>query len=99
MLKFSAPFTATIASIGAIAGVPILGGLAVFLIAGMPQAEAGPKVKHAVHQTQAKGDRLLTAVKGTACSSRGWPHYEQNCQFDMRRPASEMRNVRVVALR
>jgi hypothetical protein len=99
MFRISAPLITTMASIGAIAAVPVVGGLAVFLFSGMPEAKAGPKVEAAVHQTQAKGDRLLIAVKGTACSSRGWPNYEQNCQFDMRRPANHMRSVRVIALR
>jgi len=42
---------------------------------------------------------LPVLVKGNACSSLGWPHYERNCQFDPRRPADEMRIVRVVSLR
>jgi hypothetical protein len=93
------PLIATVASIGTIAAVPVLGGLAVFLITGVPQAKAEPKVQVAVHQTQAKADRLSRAFKGTGCSALGWPHYEQTCQFDMRRPADDMRTVRVIALR
>jgi hypothetical protein len=99
MFKISAPLIATVASIGTIAAVPVLGGLAVFLITGVPQAKAEPKVQVAVHQTQVKADRLSGVVKGTACSSLGWPHYEQSCQFDLRRPADDMRKVRIIALR
>jgi hypothetical protein len=41
--------------------------------------------------------QLLT---GAACSARGWPHYEQSCQFDLRQPADALaRTVRVIAMR
>lgn len=47
----------------------------------------------------AKGDRLALRTQGTACSDRGWPHYEQHCIFDRSRPADEVRAVRVIDLR
>ena len=56
----------------------------------VPEAKADSQVKNAVHQPHAKGDRLPVLAKGAACSSRGWPHYEQSCQFDRRRPANEV---------
>ncbi len=77
----------------------LVAGLAVLLTVVAPEARAGSQVKGAVHQPHAKGDRLPALVKGTACSARGWPHYEQSCQFDMRRPANELRTVRIIALR
>jgi hypothetical protein len=27
-----------------------------------------------------KGDRQPLRTQGTACSDRGWPHYEQHCR-------------------
>ena len=46
-----------------------------------------------------KADRLALRTQGTACSDRGWPHYEQHCIFDRSRPADEVRTVRVIDLR
>ena len=46
-----------------------------------------------------KGDRLPILLKGSACSTLGWPHYEQHCLVDWRRTADEIPNVRVIALR
>jgi hypothetical protein len=46
-----------------------------------------------------KGDRLALRTQGTACSDRGWPHYEQHCIFDRSKPADEVRTVRVINLR
>jgi hypothetical protein len=86
-------------SIAAIAAAALVAGLVVFLTSVVPEARAASQVTDAVHQPHAKGDRLTILVKGAACSSRGWPHYEQSCQFDTRRPANETRTVRVIALR
>jgi hypothetical protein len=47
----------------------------------------------------AEADRLPAIATGNACSSRGWPHYEQSCLFDLRTPAKEVRTVRVIVLR
>jgi hypothetical protein len=95
---FSRPVITTIASAGAILTASLVGGAAVFL-SGVLQVSAEPQITVAIHQAHAKGDRLPRFVKGAACSSRGWPHYEPGCQFDMRRPADEMRTIRVIALR
>jgi hypothetical protein len=86
-------------SIAAIAAAALVAGLVVFLTSVAPEAKAESKVTDAVHQSLAKGDRLTILVKGAACSPRGWPHYEPNCQFDTRRPANETRTVRIIALR
>jgi hypothetical protein len=101
--SFNRPLAATIASVGAIMAFTLVGGMAMFL-SGVLQVNAepqivAPQVKVAVHQHHAKGDRLPVLVKGTACSPLGWPHYEQNCQFDQRRSADAARVVRVIALR
>ena len=86
-------------SITAIAAATLVAGLAVLLTSVGPEAKAELQVKAALHQPHAKGDRLPTLVKGTACSSRSWPNYEQSCQFDLRRSIDETRTVRVIALR
>jgi hypothetical protein len=75
----------------------LAGGLAV-LLPGMPDVKAGPQAKAAaVDQARPKADRLPILPKGAACSSPGWPNDERTCQFDIRRPANEMRTV--IALR
>lgn len=86
-------------SITAIAAAALLASLAVFLTSGAQSANAAPQATGAPDQPSIKGDRLLRNLKGAACSSRGWPHYEQNCQFDLRRPGDEAQTVRVIALR
>jgi hypothetical protein len=45
-----------------------------------------------------KGDRLPSLVTGSACSAQSWPNFDQKCQFDLRRPADDVRRVRVVSL-
>ena len=97
--SFSAPLATTVASVSAVMTATFLGGLAVFLISGVPDARAKPVTKVAVEQTQGKGDRLPVLQKGSACSSRAWPNYEPSCQFDLRRPWADMPTVRIIALR
>jgi hypothetical protein len=100
MLKSSlTPLSTTVASVGAITAVALVGGLVVVSMSGAFEARAAPTVKVAAHHPYAKGDRLHILAKGTACSSLGWPNYEQHCQFDRRRPADKLRKVRIVALR
>jgi hypothetical protein len=76
--------------------------LAVVLSSVALEATAAPQGMSAGHlahaKAHAKGDRLPARVTGTACSTLGWPHYEQSCLFDSRRPAAEPRTVRVIAL-
>jgi len=83
----------------AMAAAVVVAGLAVFLTSGAQSANAAPQMTGALHQPSVKGDRLPRNLKGAACSSRGWPHYEKACQFDLRRPADEAQTVRVIALR
>jgi hypothetical protein len=96
--SFNAPRAATIASVGLLLAAASTGAIAFFL-SGVLEVRAEAPVEIAVHQQHAKSDRLPVFVKGTACSSLGWPHYEQTCQFDMRRAAGEARTVRVIVLR
>ena len=86
-------------SASAIVAAALVAGLAVFLTSGAQPANAAPQMTGALHQPSIKGDRLPPRLWGAACSSRGWPHYEQACQFDLRRPGDEAQTVRVIALR
>ena len=65
----------------------------------VPEANAESNVKPALHQSLDKTDQLRAAVKGHACSSRSWPHYEQRCLFDRRMPTAQAPSIRVIALR
>ena len=73
--------------------------LAVLLSSVTPEAKAATEVTRTIHLSYAKGNRLPPSDRGTACSSLGWPNYEQACLFDRRRPADEPRRVRVIASR
>jgi hypothetical protein len=81
-----------------IAVAAAIAGVVVFLTTLAPQAKA-PVDLRALPQASTKGDRLPLAVKGAACSKHGWPDFEQRCQFDLRKPANERHEVRIVALR
>jgi hypothetical protein len=74
-------------------------GALIFSPSTAPAAKEEAPIAIVLHQPLAKDDRLPTLAKGTACSSRGWPHYEQRCQFDLRRPAQAAQAVRIIALR
>ena len=73
--------------------------LAALLSSVAPEAKAASDVTRTIHLSYAKGNRLPPSDRGTACSWFGWPHYEQACLFDRRRPADEPRRVRVIASR
>ena len=83
----------------ALLAATLVAGIAIFLNYIVPEAKAESQVKATLHQPHAKGDRLPALMTGAACSQSGWPRYEQNCQFDFRRPANEARMVRIIALR
>lgn len=79
----------TLASIGTVVAGSLLACMVVFMPAEV-RAEAA---------ASDKADRLTSVARGSACSLQGWPNYEQECQFDMRRPADDTRTVRVISLR
>jgi hypothetical protein len=89
----------TAKSIAAIAVAAVVAGVATLLTAGVPDAKAEPQADAALHQPYAKNDVIRALAKGTECSSRGWPHYEQSCLFDLRGAANEARTVRVIVVR
>jgi hypothetical protein len=71
-----------------------IAGTIIFLIPAPPTANAGTPTPQAF----AKGDRLSLAVKGSPCAQSAWPNYEQNCLFDKRRSADEVRKVVLINL-
>ena len=96
--SFRTSIATKVVSITAVMAAALIGGVAIFL-SGVLEVRAEAPAEPVIQQASAKGDRLPVFVKGTACSSLGWPHYEQRCQFDMRRAADDVRTVRVLALR
>jgi hypothetical protein len=84
-------------SIAAMTIAAVAAGLIVSVTATVPEAKAAPQVQDAVAPV-AKGNRLPLFRTGTACSALGWPHYEQRCQFDVRR-SSKAPHVRIIAPR
>jgi hypothetical protein len=96
--SFNASFITAAVSGSAIVAATLVGGVAIFLISSA-ETNAKPLTSGGVVQTFAKGDRLAVLKKGAACSSQPWPYYEPRCQFDVRRPFSEMPTVRIIALR
>jgi hypothetical protein len=81
----------------AVLGAAAIAGLTVVSIALAPAAKAAVARQDTV-QSHTKGDRLPMRSTGAACSSNGWPHYEQSCQFDLSRSADVARTVRVLDL-
>jgi hypothetical protein len=92
MFKFTtAKFVAIV-----VLAVLVAGMAAYFLV---PEARAESQVTGAPAPSHAEGDRLPAPVMASECSSRGWPHYEKSCQFDLRGPEHQARTVRIIALR
>jgi len=83
---------------GLVVGAAVVGlAFAAVFASPAPTAEAEPQIDSV--QPLAKVDRLPVRIEGAACSSRGWPYYDQGCRFDLRMPAKEAPTVRVIALR
>jgi hypothetical protein len=90
MLKF------TTAS-GLVVGAAVLGlAFAAVFASTAPSADAERQID-SVQPLEAS--RLPVRIEGAACSSHGWPYYDQGCRFDLRAPANEAPTVRVIALR
>jgi hypothetical protein len=86
--------TAKFVAIGALA-VLAAGAAAHFIV---PEARAESELAGAPVPS-ANSDRLHPLMMAAECSSRGWPHYEQSCQFDLRAPEHQAQAVRIIALR
>jgi hypothetical protein len=89
-------FTSNKCKLIAVVGAAALASLIAVSVALAPPAKAA-QTQDTV-QSHTKGDRLPMRSTGSACSSIGWPHYEQSCQFDLSRSADSMRAVRVLDL-
>lgn len=74
--------------IARMAAAATVAGLFVFLTSAAPESNVAD-AKQALSQD----------AKGTACSRHGWPEFEPSCQFDLRKPASAARSVRVLGVR
>lgn len=87
----------TTQSMAAVIAAALVGSFAAVLmpIAPAAVAQSGAGAVQGVH---AKGDRLPMRVTGSACSTQSWPSFDQKCQFDLRRSADDVREVRVVSL-
>jgi hypothetical protein len=83
-------------SISAGVAAALVGSLAAFLTPVAPHARAERHAATSLERPNVKGDRLPQLVTGRACSSRSWPNYDRGCQFDLRRPADDVRIVRIV---
>ena len=84
-------------AITAVATAALAATLTIFLTPGVvPEAKAHSQVT-VMLPAPAVADAI--PARGSACSSRGWPNYEQSCLFDLRTPANEVRTVRVIGLR
>ena len=85
-------------AIAAVTIAALVATLTIFLTPGVvPEANAHPEMTVAL-PAPALVDRFPAIAKGNACSSRGWPNYEQGCLFDLRTPANDLRTVRVIVL-
>jgi len=89
----------TAKSMTAVAAAAVIATMLAFLSSAVPEAKAGPQIEVSA-QADPKGDRLSSPVTGSPCSSRSWPYYDQSCQFDRRRAASDApAAVRIIAIR
>ncbi len=82
-----------------VAAAALIGSAAAFLTPIAPDARAETQFgAAALERVLVKGDRLPPRVTANPCSSQAWPNHEAGCQFDFRRPAGDLRTVRVVSL-
>jgi hypothetical protein len=83
------------------AGVLVAAVIA-FAIAIAPAAKAqsaGPAPSQGfTSQGFTKADRLPVPIKGIGCSQHAWPNIDPKCQYDLRKPAGDVRAVRIIAL-
>jgi hypothetical protein len=84
---------------GFVVGAAVLGlTLATVFASASPPAQAEPEIASALHRPLSKADRLPVRTVGAACSSKGWPYYDQSCRFDLRTLDTSAPMVRVIAL-
>ena len=84
----------TMQSAAAVAAAAFLAGTTVILTSVAPPANAMPQIA-LMNDALAKPAQVSPAITLAACSSRGWPYYDQNC---LRRSAGDVRQVRMINL-
>lgn len=85
-------------SISTVVAAALVAGFAVYLTPVQAERTVESVGEAALERPHVKGDRLPQLVTGRACSSAAWPNYDRGCQFDLRRPADDVRIVRVVGM-
>lgn len=80
-----------IKTVTAISAAALVAGVITFLPITTPTVEASTP------QAAPKADRIDVRAGGTACSQRGWPHYEPACLRDAREAAGAARAVRIIS--
>src|SRR5262245_12569288 len=83
--------TTMIKTVTAISAAALVAGVITFL------PMISPKVEASTPQAAPKADRIDVRTPGTACSQRGWPHYEPACLRDARETAGAARAVRIIS--
>ena len=86
-------------SMSAVAGATIVATLVASLTATIPIVNSATSADAGIMSRGSKGDDIPLRTQGTACSDRGWPHYEQRCTFDRSKPADEVRTIRIIGFR
>ena len=81
-----------------VAAAALVGSFAAFLTPIAASAVVQSGADATAQGVHVKGDRLPMRVTGSACSAQSWPSFDQKCQFDLRRSADDVREVRVVSL-
>ena len=86
-------------AITAVTTAALAAAVTIFLTPGVvPEAKAHAPVT-VMLPASVMAEGLPAIATGNACSSRGWPNYEQSCLFDLRTPTKEIRTVRVIVPR
>ena len=75
----------------------LIGSCVAFFTPVVPAA-AQVDAQISIQTTLKKADRRPRRVTGSAWSAHSWPNFDQKCQFDLRRSADDVRQVRVVSL-
>jgi hypothetical protein len=72
--------------------VATLAGSLAAMVPGKADLKTGPQATAAAAQARPKADRLPTLPRRAACSAND----QRACQFDMKRPANEMRTAGII---
>jgi hypothetical protein len=78
----------------AITAAAVIAAILVGITSAPPNAAANKAA--ALADAPVNSERISAPVMGAECSTRAWPNFDYNCQFDRRNPANEARVVRVI---